>query len=120
MNGDEWSIKIFNCSQNFTFARFARKNLNKCSLARAPQIFAFLASSQSKFFISARARKRIAVLSMLANARRDHSSTLVFNCVLLFVALLSDMLGKKKVIFAFNLVYLIRKGLGGRKTQQLS
>jgi len=22
---DEWSIKIFNCSQNFTFARFARK-----------------------------------------------------------------------------------------------
>ena len=23
--GDEWSIKIFNCSQNFTFARFARK-----------------------------------------------------------------------------------------------
>ena len=26
--GDEWSIKIFNCSQN----------LNECSLARAPQI----------------------------------------------------------------------------------
>ena len=23
--GDEWSIKIFNCSQNFTFARFTRK-----------------------------------------------------------------------------------------------
>ena len=23
--GDEWSMKIFNCSQNFTFARFARK-----------------------------------------------------------------------------------------------
>ena len=23
--GDEWSIKIFNCSENFTFARFARK-----------------------------------------------------------------------------------------------
>ena len=23
--GDEWSIKTFNCSQNFTFARFARK-----------------------------------------------------------------------------------------------
>ena len=22
--GDEWSIKIFNCSQNFTVARFAR------------------------------------------------------------------------------------------------
>ena len=23
--GDEWSIKIFNCSQNFTLAPFARK-----------------------------------------------------------------------------------------------
>ena len=30
IRGDEWSIKIFNCSQN----------LNKCSFARAPQIFA--------------------------------------------------------------------------------
>ena len=28
--GDEWSIKIFNCSQNLTV----------CSLARAPKIFA--------------------------------------------------------------------------------
>ena len=63
--GDEWSIKIFNCSQN----------LNECSLARAPQIFALLASSQSKFFfISARARKKIAVLGILANGRKDHSS----------------------------------------------
>ena len=25
LRGDEWSIKIFNCSKNFTFARFARK-----------------------------------------------------------------------------------------------
>ena len=25
VRGDEWSIKFFNCSQNFTFARFARK-----------------------------------------------------------------------------------------------
>ena len=24
LRGDEWSMKIFNCSQNFTFARFAR------------------------------------------------------------------------------------------------
>ena len=37
---------------------------------------ALLASSQSKFFISARARKKIAVLGMLANARKDHSSPL--------------------------------------------
>ena len=43
--------------------------LNECSLARAPQTFALLVSSQSKFFISARARKKIAVLGMLANAR---------------------------------------------------
>ena len=63
IRGDEWSIKIFNCSQN----------LNECSLARAPQIFALLTSSQRKFFISARACKKIAVLGMLANARKDHS-----------------------------------------------
>ena len=36
----------------------------------------FLRCSQSKFFISARARKKIAVLGMLANARKDHSSPL--------------------------------------------
>ena len=30
LRGDEWSMKIFNCSQN----------LNECSLSRAPQIFA--------------------------------------------------------------------------------
>ena len=65
--GDEWSIKIFNCLQN----------LNECSLACAPQVFALLASSQSKFFISAHARKKIAVRSMLANARKDHSTPLV-------------------------------------------
>ena len=33
-------------------------NLNECSLAHAPQVFALLASSQSKFFISAPARKK--------------------------------------------------------------
>ena len=39
IRGDEWSIKIFNCSQNFTFARFARKIIHwRCfqvSYARA-------------------------------------------------------------------------------------
>ena len=35
----------------------ARK-IYECSLARAPQIFALLVSSQSKFFISARAHKK--------------------------------------------------------------
>ena len=69
MNGPS---KIFNCSQN----------LNECSLARAPQIFALLASSQSKFFISARACKKIAVL---ANARKDHSSTLMYYQLALFL-----------------------------------
>ena len=63
----------------------ARKNLPLLDLlakfiARAPQIFALLASSQSKFFISARARKKIAVLGMLANARKDHSSPLDLFC----------------------------------------
>ena len=51
--------------------------LNECSFARAPQIFALLTISQSKFFISASARKKIAVLGMLANARKDHSSPLL-------------------------------------------
>ena len=31
---------------------------------------------EKQFFISARARKKIAVLGMLANARKDHSSPL--------------------------------------------
>ena len=34
-------------------------------------------STQSKFFITARARKKIAVLGMLSNARKDHSSPLL-------------------------------------------
>ena len=46
------------------------QNLNECWLARAPPIFALLASSLSKFFISARARKKIAVLGMLAKTIR--------------------------------------------------
>ena len=40
----------------------------------------FLRSSQARkanFFISARARKKMAVLGMLANARKDHSSPLI-------------------------------------------
>ena len=63
-----------------------------------PKFLQLLASSQSNFFISARARKKIAVLGMLANARKDHSSPLVFNCVFLFVSLLSDMLANKSNI----------------------
>ena len=41
-----------------------------------PKFLQSLASSQSKIFISARARKKIAVLGMLANACKDHSSPL--------------------------------------------
>ena len=41
-----------------------------------PKFLQLLASSQSKIFISARARKKIAVLGMLANACKDHSSPL--------------------------------------------
>ena len=36
-----------------------------------------LAARKAKFFISARARKKIAVHGMLANARKDHSSPLL-------------------------------------------
>ena len=36
-----------------------------------------------KFLISACARKKIAVLGMLGNARKDHSSPLIFNCIFL-------------------------------------
>ena len=52
-------------------AKFKRVLACSCS-----PIFALLASSQSNFFISARARKKIAVLDMLATARKDHSSPL--------------------------------------------
>ena len=74
--GNEWSSKIFNCSQILPLLDLLAK-FNECSLARAPQIFALLASSQSKFFISARAHKKIAVLGMLANARKNYSSPLI-------------------------------------------
>ena len=36
-----------------------------------------LAARKAIFFLSARARKKIAVLGMLANARKDHSSPLI-------------------------------------------
>ena len=43
--GDEWSNKIFtNCSQNCS------QNLNECSLACAPQIFA--GSRHARFLVS--------------------------------------------------------------------
>ena len=54
--GDEWSIKIFNCSQN----------LNECSLARA-----LLASSQFFYFCSCSQKIRSA-----PHARKDHLSPL--------------------------------------------
>ena len=52
MNGP---LKLF---AKFYLCSICSQNLNECSLARAPQIFALLASSQSNFFISARARKK--------------------------------------------------------------
>ena len=51
----------------------------KFSTARLLVLPKFLRCSQARkanFFISARARKKIAVLGMLANARKDHSSPL--------------------------------------------
>ena len=74
MNGP---LKFLTARKIFYLCSICSQNLNECSLARAPQIFALLARSQSKFFISARARKKIAVLGMLANARKDLSSPLI-------------------------------------------
>ena len=52
-------------------AKFKRVLACSCS-----PILALLASLESKFFISAPVRKKIAVLGMLANACKDHSSLL--------------------------------------------
>ena len=45
--GNEWSIKIFNCSPNFTFARFARKILTSARLLVQPKFFRLLTCSLS-------------------------------------------------------------------------
>ena len=40
IKGYRMVIKFFSCSQNLAFARFARKILDECSLARARKMFA--------------------------------------------------------------------------------
>ena len=65
--GDEWSIKIFNCSQN----------LNECSLARVAQIFGVARKLAKQIFYFWSCSQKTAVLGMLANARKDHSSPLL-------------------------------------------
>ena len=45
--GDEWSIKIFYCSQNFTFARFVRKIYTRARLLVLPKFLQLLACSLS-------------------------------------------------------------------------
>ena len=42
MRDDELSIKIFNCSQNFTFARFARKIWTSVRLLVFPKFLQLL------------------------------------------------------------------------------
>ena len=54
VRGDEWFIKIFNCSQNFTFARFARlpvlPKFLRCSQARkANFLFLLVLAKKSQF-----------------------------------------------------------------------
>ena len=51
-----------------------------------------LACSSQSNFISARARKKIAVLGMLANARKDHSSPLIIIELAFFYGLLNNVL----------------------------
>lgn len=41
VRGDEWSLKIFKCPQNFTFARLTLKGLNECLLAHAYKLRRF-------------------------------------------------------------------------------
>ena len=64
MNG---SLKIFT----------VRKILPLLDLLAKFKRSKLLAARKTKFFISARARKKIAVHGMLANARKDHSSPLL-------------------------------------------
>ena len=52
-------------------AKFKRVLAGSCSLN-----FCVARKLAKQIFISARARKKIAVLGMLANARKDHSSPL--------------------------------------------
>ena len=56
-------------------AKFKRSKL--LAARKAKQSKVFYQQSKAKFFISARARKKIAVHDMLANARKDHSSPLL-------------------------------------------
>ena len=67
LRGDEWSIWIAASGKykNLRSARCLRFVLSK-----------LLAARKANFFIYARARKKIAVLGMLANARKDNSSSL--------------------------------------------
>ena len=60
--------KILPCS-------ICSQNLKECSLARVRGVARKVA--KQLFFISGRARKKIAVLGMLANARKDHWSPLL-------------------------------------------
>ena len=62
--GDEWSIKIFNCSQNFTFARFLAKFKPVLACSCSPNFC--VARKLAIFFISAGAGKKMTVLRMLA------------------------------------------------------
>ena len=75
------------CSPNFCIARKLAKQI----------------------FISARAHKKIAVLSMLANARKDHSSPLivVVNIIIQYIYLLSFLSPFSFLLLLFCVVLVL-------------
>ena len=65
--------------KGFPYGLLQAENIRSLRSARCSRVVLsklLAARKMSKFFISARARKKIAVLGMLANARKDHWSPL--------------------------------------------
>ena len=75
-------------------AKFKRVLACSCS----PNFCVARKLSKEIFFISARARKKIAVLGMLANARKDHSSPLHLTLTAQLGLIRSSHIGLSKLI----------------------
>ena len=70
---------LFKKKKGFPYGLLQAENIRSLRSARCSRVVLsklLAAPKMSKFFISARARKKVAVLGMLANARKDHSSPL--------------------------------------------
>ena len=72
-------FKIFFLKKGLPYGLLKAENIRSLRSARCSRVVLsklLAARKMSKFFISARARKKIAVPGMLANALKDHSSPL--------------------------------------------